>query len=87
MPENQLTHNLVPQDDEIVSIDQIEAERRRMARLLQSSVIEPLNLLLAQTNAYEQTLGMHQPTRLALAVLGSLAMNGSSRSKRRASSS
>jgi DNA-binding CsgD family transcriptional regulator/glucose-6-phosphate-specific signal transduction histidine kinase len=73
MPTNQLPHNLAPQDAEIVSIDQIEAERRRMARLLQSGVIEPLNLLLAQTNAYEQTLGMHQPTRLALAVLGSLA--------------
>jgi len=73
MPTNQLPHNLAPPDAEIVSIDQIEAERRQMARLLQSGVIEPLNLLLAQTNAYEQTLSMHQPTRLALAVLGSLA--------------
>ena len=73
MPTNQPPHNLAAQDAEIVSMDQIEAERRRMARLLQSGVIEPLNLLLAQTNAYEQTLGMHQPTRLALAVLGSLA--------------
>jgi DNA-binding CsgD family transcriptional regulator len=73
MPDNQAPHSLALRDDQIVPIDQIEAERRRMARLLQSSVIAPLNLLLAQTNAYEQTLGMHQPTRLALAVLGSLA--------------
>src|SRR5262245_61329820 len=55
------------------SLDAVETERRRMARLLQSSVIDPLNLLLAQTNVYEQTLGTHQPTRLALSVLSSLA--------------
>src|SRR5690349_7537462 len=41
-------------------LDAVEAERRRMARLLQASVIDPLNLLLAQTSAYEQTLGTHQ---------------------------
>lgn len=73
MPENQRPQNLAPQDDDILSADQAEAERRRLARLLQSGVVEPLNLLLAQTNAYEQTLGAHQPTRLALAVLASLA--------------
>jgi DNA-binding CsgD family transcriptional regulator/signal transduction histidine kinase len=54
-------------------LDAVEAERRRMARLLQASVIDPLNLLLAQTSAYEQTLGTHQPTRLALSVLSTLA--------------
>ena len=53
--------------------DQLEAERRRTAALIQSSVIDPLNLLLAQTHAYEQTLGAHPPTRTALAVLSSLA--------------
>jgi DNA-binding CsgD family transcriptional regulator len=73
MPENQLPHNLVPQEDDIILADAAEAERRRLARLLQSGVVEPLNLLLAQTNAYEQTLGAHQPARLALAVLASLA--------------
>jgi DNA-binding CsgD family transcriptional regulator/signal transduction histidine kinase len=55
------------------TLDVAEAERRRMALLLQSNVIDPLSLLLAQTNAYEQTLGTHQPTRLALSVLASLA--------------
>lgn len=53
--------------------DQAEAERRRLAAQLQLGVAEPLQLLLAQINAYEQTLGSHPPTRLALAVLGSLA--------------
>jgi DNA-binding CsgD family transcriptional regulator/signal transduction histidine kinase len=55
------------------SLDAVEAERRRMARLLQASVIDPLSLLLAQASAYEQTLGTHQPTRLALSVLSTLA--------------
>ena len=73
MAESQFSHNRAPQDDDIFAADQAEVERRRVARLLQSGVIEPINLLVAQTNAYEQTLGMHQPTRLALAVLGSLA--------------
>jgi DNA-binding CsgD family transcriptional regulator len=54
-------------------LDAVEAERRRMAQLLQSNLIDPLNLLLAQTSAYEQTLGSHQPTRLALSVLATLA--------------
>jgi signal transduction histidine kinase len=53
--------------------DAAEAERRRLAQLLQESIVEPLNLLLAQSNAYEQTLGAHPPTRLALSVLSSLA--------------
>jgi DNA-binding CsgD family transcriptional regulator len=55
------------------SLDAVEAERRRMAWLLQSNLIDPLNLLLAQASAYEQTLGSHQPTRLALSVLATLA--------------
>jgi signal transduction histidine kinase len=53
--------------------DAAEVERRRLAQLLQESIVEPLNLLVAQTNAYEQTLGTHPPTRLALSVLSSLA--------------
>jgi signal transduction histidine kinase/DNA-binding CsgD family transcriptional regulator len=53
--------------------DAAEAERRRLAQLLQESIVEPLNLLLSQSNAYEQTLGAHPPTRLALSVLSSLA--------------
>jgi DNA-binding NarL/FixJ family response regulator len=57
------------QDD---TFNLVEAERRRMARLIQGDVIDPLSLLLAQVSAYEQTLGTHQPTRLALSVLASL---------------
>jgi signal transduction histidine kinase len=53
--------------------DAAESERRRLAQLLQESIVAPLNLLLAQANAYEQTLGAHPPTRLALSVLSSLA--------------
>jgi DNA-binding NarL/FixJ family response regulator len=70
MPENRHIESANTPDD---PLDAAEAERRRMARLLQTSVIDPLNLLLAQTSAYEQTLGAHQPTRLALSVLSTLA--------------
>jgi len=70
MQENQRSESVGTPDD---PLDAVEAERRRMARLLQTSVIDPLNLLLAQTSAYEQTLGAHQPTRLALSVLFTLA--------------
>lgn len=50
-----------------------EAERRRLAELLERELLGPLGLLLAQAHAYEQSLGAHPPTRLALAVLSSLA--------------
>jgi DNA-binding NarL/FixJ family response regulator len=62
-----------PAESDAEPNDAVEIERRRMARLIQAQVIDPLNLLLAQTSAYEQTLGAHQPTRLALAVLATLA--------------
>jgi signal transduction histidine kinase/DNA-binding CsgD family transcriptional regulator len=51
----------------------IEAERRRLAQMLQSQVIEPLNLFLSQANAYEQTLGTNPTARMAVSVLSSLA--------------
>jgi serine/threonine protein kinase/DNA-binding CsgD family transcriptional regulator len=51
----------------------VETERRRLAGLLQSSVVEPLNLLLSQANAYEQTLGANPTARMAVSVLTSLA--------------
>src|SRR5262245_41717303 len=70
MHENRHSEAASARDD---PLDAVEAERRRMARLLQASVINPLSLLLAQASAYEQTLGTHQPTRLALSVLSSLA--------------
>ena len=50
----------------------VEAERRRLAALLQSNVIEPLNLLLVQANAYEQALSANPQARMAVSVLASL---------------
>ncbi len=49
----------------------LEAERRRLAGLLGSSVIEPLNLLLSQAAAYEHTLPPQ--AKMAVSVLTSLA--------------
>jgi signal transduction histidine kinase len=51
----------------------VESERRRLARLLQNQVIEPLHLLLSQTNTYEQMLGANPTARMAVSVLSSLA--------------
>ncbi len=51
----------------------VEAERRRLAGLLQGAVIEQLQLLLAQAHAYEQTLGAEPTGRMAVSVLASLA--------------
>ncbi len=51
----------------------VEAERRRLARLLQGGVIESLNLLLSQVNAYEVSLGGNPQVRLALNLLTTLA--------------
>src|SRR5262245_4194706 len=55
------------------SASAIEAERRRMVALLESSVVEPLNLLLAQASAYEQTMLANPQARMAVSVLSSLA--------------
>lgn len=55
------------------TVEAVEAERHRLAQLLQSNVVESLNLLLAQVNAYEQTLGANPAARMALSVLASLA--------------
>lgn len=51
----------------------VEAERRRMAELLDHHIVNPLNLLLAQANAYEQTFGANPQARMAVSVLASLA--------------
>ena len=51
----------------------IEMERRRLAALLQSDVIESLNLLLSQSRVYEQSLATNPPGRRAVSVLASLA--------------
>lgn len=62
-----------PDDDPGAWADLAEAERRRLADLLQRDLLGSLGLLLAQAHAYEQSLGAHPPARLALAVLSSLA--------------
>jgi signal transduction histidine kinase len=51
----------------------VEAERRRLAGLLQQHILEPLGLLLAQANLYEQTLSADPTARMAVSVLTSLA--------------
>jgi DNA-binding CsgD family transcriptional regulator len=51
----------------------VEAERRQLAGEIQTSIIEPLNLLLAQANTFEQTLPPQPATRMAISVLSSLA--------------
>lgn len=50
----------------------LEADRRRIAALLESSVIASLNLLLAQVNVYEHALASEPQASMAVAVLGSL---------------
>ena len=55
------------------TITAVETERRRLAGLLHRSLVEPLNLLLSQANAYEQTLGTNPTARMAVSVLASLA--------------
>jgi signal transduction histidine kinase/DNA-binding CsgD family transcriptional regulator len=51
----------------------VEAERRRIAEQLQRNVVEPLGMLLAQANIYDQTLNAPLPTRTAVSVLSALA--------------
>jgi len=51
----------------------LESERRRMAGVLKSDVIEPLNLLLSQASTYEKTLGANQMAHMAVSVLSTLA--------------
>ena len=51
----------------------IEAERQRLANLLQREIMEPLNLLLAQAGMYDQGLGANPQARTAVSVLTTLA--------------
>jgi serine/threonine protein kinase len=59
----------------------VEAERRRLADLLQGNVIDPLNLLLSQANAYAQSLGTNPTVRMAVSVLSSLAQQALQRAR------
>jgi signal transduction histidine kinase/DNA-binding CsgD family transcriptional regulator len=51
----------------------VEAERRRIVELLQRSIAEPLGMLLAQANIYDQPMPTPIPLRTAVAVLSTLA--------------
>jgi serine/threonine protein kinase/DNA-binding CsgD family transcriptional regulator len=51
----------------------LESERRRLASLLQESIIEPLTFLLSQANVYEQTMAANPTARMAVSVLTTLA--------------
>ena len=70
MPDDSQPTDLAAREE---SASAVEAERRRLAGLLQTRLVEPLNLLLAQANAYEQTLSANPTARLAASVLASLA--------------
>ncbi|MCB9418204.1 MAG: protein kinase [Ardenticatenaceae bacterium] len=50
----------------------LESERRRLAALLQESIIEPLTLLLSQASVYEQTMGANPTAHMAVSVLMTL---------------
>ncbi len=58
------------QDETIAAV---EAERRRLARRLQDDVLESLNLLLSQTQAYSRALGNISPARTAFSMLTNLS--------------
>jgi DNA-binding NarL/FixJ family response regulator len=68
-----VTQDLLPYAASEDAASAVEAERRRLVELLQSSVIEPLNLLLSQANAYDQALSANPQARMAVSVLASLA--------------
>lgn len=51
----------------------VEAERYRLAQLLERDVLEPLNLLLSQTSVYEQSLNADPATQMAVSVVSTLA--------------
>ena len=55
------------------TIQLLEAERQRLATLLQSNVISTLKLLLAQANTYEQSLRSNPAAQTAVVMLITLA--------------
>ncbi len=55
------------------SLAAIEGERRRLATVIEGTVIESLNLLLAQASLYEQSMAANPQARTAASVLASLA--------------
>lgn len=55
------------------TVSAVEAERRRLADLLQRDVLESLNLLLTQSKTYEQSLTPDTATRMAFSVMTTLS--------------
>lgn len=51
----------------------VEAERQHIASMLHQQLVEPVHLLLAQANAYEQSLSGQPVAQLAVSVLGTIA--------------
>ncbi|MBI3160976.1 MAG: protein kinase [Chloroflexi bacterium] len=70
-PKEQQTLLLYASTEDVIAA--IESERRRMAGILKSDVIDPLNLLLSQAGTYEKTLGANQMAKMAVSVLSTLA--------------
>ncbi|MBN2394065.1 MAG: protein kinase [Anaerolineae bacterium] len=55
------------------TVTAVEAERRRLATLLQHDVLETLNLLLIQAKTYEQSLGVNHTIQMAFSVMTTLS--------------
>lgn len=54
-------------------MDELEAERNRLAARLQQALIDPLGLLVAQAAVYEQSLAAQPGARTAIGVMAALA--------------
>ncbi|MCQ3929400.1 MAG: hypothetical protein DPW16_02990 [Chloroflexi bacterium] len=55
------------------SVSMLEAERQRLAALLESEIGKPIQLLLAQAAVYEQSLATNPQAQMVASVLASLA--------------
>ena len=55
-------------------MDEVEAERRRLAQLLDDHLIRSLNLLVSQANAYKMTMNAAPQVQMAFSMLSSLSL-------------
>lgn len=62
-----------PSTPDVTSASIIEAERHRLASLLDAEIGKSLNLLLAQASVYEQSLVTNPQAQMVASVLASLA--------------
>ena len=53
-------------------LSEVEAERRRLAQLVDDHLVRSLNLLMSQVNAYKLTLSTGPQTQMAFSLLASL---------------